>query len=69
MIACSSLLRAWLRSRCAWMTWKLLVMPAWNFFSSASSRFSASAREARVASTRLPLVCTLRAKLRTCVVT
>ena len=28
-------------------------MPAWNFFSSASSRFSASARDARVASTRL----------------
>ena len=69
MSACSSLLRAWFRSRCACSTKKLVVMPAWNFFSSASRRFSASARDARVASTRLLLVVTVRATSRTSVAT
>ena len=45
------------------------VMPAWNFFSSASRRRSARARDARVASTRLVLVCTCRANSRICVAT
>ena len=44
-------------------------MPAWNFFSSASRRFSASARDERVASTRLALVVTVRAVSRTSVAT
>ncbi len=44
-------------------------MPAASFFSSASSFFSCSSRDARADCTRCWLVCTLRAALRTCVAT
>ena len=47
------------------MTKKFVVMPAANRFSSASSRRSCSMRAARVDCTRLRLVSTARAALRT----